>query len=50
MCCCMSAQYQGMGAGREAEGNLRFKNEQNIQFRQFFILIKGELSTRVLCV
>ena len=55
----MSAQYQGVGVGgrcvpsraeREAEGNLRFKNEQNVQFRQFFILIRGELSTCVLCV
>ena len=59
MCCCMSAQHKGVGAGggcapsraeREAEGNLQFKNEQNIQFRQLFILIRGELSTCVLCV
>ena len=59
MCCCMSAQHQGVGVGggcassraeRKAEGNLLFKNEQNIQFRQLFILIRGELSTYVLCV
>ena len=39
----MSAQHQGVGAGGgcapsctecKAEDNLRFKNEQNIQFRQ----------------
>ena len=38
---CMGAQHQGVGVGgecapsrteREAEGNLQFKNEQNIQF------------------
>ena len=55
----MSAQHQGVGAGggcapsraeREAEGNLRFKNEQNIQFRQLLVLIRGELTTCVLCV
>ena len=59
MCCCMSAQHQGVGAGggcvpfhteHEAEGNLWFKNEQIIQFRRQFILIRGELSTCVLCV
>ena len=59
MCYCMSAQHQGVGVGggcvpsraeREAEGNLWFKNEQNIQFRQLFMLIRGEHSTSVLCV
>ena len=60
MCCCMSAQYQGVGAGGgcapshaecEAEGNLWFENERNIQFRQLYIN-KGRISTCtcILCV